>query len=330
MMKPQRGILRTCLIVALASLASVAAVASLTGSAQAKAPLAKPPLQPGWYRMMLGDFEITALSDGTVALPVDKLLTNTTPAKVDAALTGAYLKPPVETSVNAFLINTGTKLVLIDAGAGTLFGPTLGKLVASLKASGYKPEQVDEIYITHMHPDHVGNLVAGSKMAFPNAVVRAGKAEGEFWLTQANMDKAPNEAKDFFKGAMASVNPYVKAGKYKPIESDGELVPGIRAIAAPGHTPGHTIYEVESKGQKLMVLGDLIHVAAVQFPDPAVTIQFDTDSTKAAAERKKVFADLAKSGSFAAIAHISFPGIGQLRAEGAGYRWLPVNYSADK
>ena len=316
------GIL-TCLFVA------VAAVAVVDSPAQAGAALSKLPT-PGWYRMSLGDFEITALSDGTVALPVDTLLTNTTKAKVDAALKNAYLKAPVETSVNCFLINTGTKLVLIDAGAGNLFGPTLGKLITNLKASGYQPEQVDEIYITHMHPDHVGNLVASGKMAFPNAIVRAGKAEGEFWLTQANMDKAPNEGKDFFKGAMASVNPYVKAGKYKPIESDGELVPGIRAIAAPGHTPGHTIYEVESKGQKLVVWGDLIHVAAVQFPDPTVTIQFDTDSTKAAAERKKAFADAAKGGYFAAIAHISFPGIGQLRAEGAGYRWLPVNYSAGK
>jgi len=304
-------------------------LAAVAGLAQAKAPLAKTS-QPGWYRMMLGDFEITALSDGTVALPMDKLLTNTTPAKVEAALAQAYLKPPVETSVNGFLINTGSKLVLIDAGAGALFGPTLGKLVTSLKASGYQPEQVDEIYITHMHPDHVGNLVSNGKVVFPNAIVRAGKAEGEFWLTQANMDKAPDAMKAFFKGAMASINPYVKAGKYKPIESDVELVPGIRAIAAPGHTPGHTIYEVQSKGQKLMVWGDLMHVAAVQFPEPSVTIQFDIDSPKAAEARKKAYADAAKQSYFAAIAHVSFPGIGQLRSEGTGYRWVPMNYSAGK
>jgi len=303
-------------------------VAAVAGSAQAKAPLAKTS-QPGWYRMMLGDFEITALSDGTVPLPMDKLLTNTTPAKVEAALAQVYLKAPVETSVNTFLINTGSKLVLIDAGAGALFGPTLGKLVANLKASGYQPEQVDEIYITHMHADHVGNLVANGKLVFPNATVRAGKAEGEFWLTQANMDKAPDAFKDFFKGAMASLNPYVKAGKYKPIEGDVELVPGIRAIAAPGHTPGHTIYEVQSKGQKLMVWGDLMHVAAVQFADPSVTIQFDSDSPKAAEARKKAYADAAKQGYFAAVAHVSFPGIGQLRSEGTGYRWVPVNYNAN-
>jgi glyoxylase-like metal-dependent hydrolase (beta-lactamase superfamily II) len=320
MMKPQRGILSTCLVLALAALAS---------PALANAPLSKAST-PGWYRMMLGDFEITALSDGTVALPVDKLLTNTTPAKVEAALTRAYQKPQLETSVNCYLINTGSKLVLIDAGAGTLFGPTLGKLLISLKASGYQPEQIDEIYITHMHPDHIGNLAAGGKIVFPNAIVRAAKAEGEQWLSQANLDKAPDAAKDYFKGAMASVNPYVTAGKYKPFEGATELVPGIKAVPAIGHTNGHTIYEVTSKGQKLVVWGDLIHVAAVQFAEPAVTIQFDTDSKKAAAERQKVFADAAKQGYFAAIAHISFPGIGQLRVDGPGYRWMPVNYSAGK
>lgn len=320
MMKPPHGILLTCLVLALTALA---------GSAQANAPLSKLPT-PGWYRMMLGDFEITALSDGTVPLPMDKLLTNTTPAKVGAALARGALKSPVETSVNCYLVNTGSKLVLIDAGAGSLFGPTLGKLMVNLKASGYQPEQIDEIYITHMHPDHVGNLASGGKIAFANAIVRAAKAEADQWLSQANLDKAPDAAKDFFRGAMASVNPYATAGKFKPFEGQTDLVPGVRAIPAVGHTNGHTIYEIQSKGQKLVVWGDLIHVAAVQFATPSVTIQFDTDAKKAAAERKKDFADAAKQAYFTAITHISFPGIGQLRAEGAGYRWLPVNYSAGK
>jgi len=318
-MMPQRRILMTCLAVA------VAALVTVTGSAHAGAPFAK--IQaPGFYRMTLGDFEITALSDGTVPLPMEKLLTNTTPAKTDAALAKAYLKPPFDTSVNAFLINTGTKLVLIDAGAGALFGPTLGKLVAALKASGYTPEQVDEVYVTHMHGDHIGNLVSNGKIVFTNAVVRAGKADAEFWLSQANLDKAPDAMKDFFKAAQASITPYATAGKFKPIDAEGELVPGIRAVPASGHTPGHTIYEVSSKGQKLVVIGDLMHVAAVQFADPSVTIQFDSDPKAAAAARKKVFAEAAKAGSFLAIAHVSFPGIGQIRADGTGYRFYPVNY----
>jgi glyoxylase-like metal-dependent hydrolase (beta-lactamase superfamily II) len=313
--------MRRTLLMSLAVFALV-----LSNHAFAGAPLAKGQA-PGWFRMMLGDFEVTALSDGTVDLPVDQLLTNTTPAKVKTALGRAYMKAPVETSVNAYLINTGTKLVMVDAGAGGLFGPTLGKLVANLKASGYQPEQVDEIYITHMHPDHVGSLASNGKATFPNAVVRAHKLEGEFWLGQANMEKAPDAMKPFFQGAMASLNPYVASGKYKPFEGETELVPGVRAMPSIGHTPGHTVYVVESKGEKLVLWGDTMHVAAVQFPDPSVTIQFDVDSKKAAPERKKAYADAAKKGYFVGIAHVSFPGIGQLRTDGAGYRWLPVNYS---
>jgi glyoxylase-like metal-dependent hydrolase (beta-lactamase superfamily II) len=307
----------------------VALVGALSNSALAGAPLAKGQA-PGWFRMMLGDFEVTALSDGTVDLDTDKLLTNVTPAKLNAALSRAYLKPKVETSVNCYLINTGSKLVLIDAGAGGLFGPTVGKMLDNLKAAGYKPDQIDEIYITHMHADHVGSLAAAGKLVFPNATVRAHKAEGEFWLSPANMEKAPEAMKPFFQGAQASVGPYAAAGKYKPFEADGELVPGIRAVAALGHTPGHSMYIVESKGEKLVVWGDIMHVAAVQFPDPSVTIQFDTDSKKAAPERKKQYADAAKNGYFVAIAHVSFPGIGQLRTDGAGYRYFPVNYQRAK
>ncbi|HEX9391314.1 MAG TPA: MBL fold metallo-hydrolase [Usitatibacteraceae bacterium] len=310
--------------------AAVAAMATFallgSGIAQAAAPMVKTSA-PGYYRMMLGDFEITALSDGTVNLPMRDLLTNITKAQIDKAFARSYLRNPVETSVNGFLVNTGEKLVLIDTGAAGLFGPTLGNLVNNLKAAGYQPEQIDEIYITHMHADHVGGLMAGDKMVFPNAVVRADKHDADFWLSQANLDKAPEDKKGFFKGAMASVNPYVNAGKFKAFDGNTELVPGIKAIAAHGHTPGHSIYAVESKGQKLLLWGDLMHVAAVQFDNPAVTIKFDSDSKDAAVQRKKAYADAAKQGYLVAGAHLSFPGIGHLRAEGKGYVWVPLNYS---
>src|SRR5580658_2962445 len=133
---------------------AVCALAFLCGtSALAAAPQLKTQA-PGWYRMMLGDFEVTSLNDGTFPMDVDKVLSNVTPKQLDEDLSRSFLTKPVEESVNGFLINTGTKLVLVDTGAGTFFGPTLGKLVANLQASGYRPEQVDEIYITHMHPDH--------------------------------------------------------------------------------------------------------------------------------------------------------------------------------
>jgi glyoxylase-like metal-dependent hydrolase (beta-lactamase superfamily II) len=307
--------------------AAVALGMFLPTAAYAGAPQVKTQ-SPGYYRMMLGDFEVTALSDGTAALSVTKLLTNTTQAKVEKALTRSYLKDPVETSVNGYLINTGSKLVLIDTGAAGLFGPTLGNLLANLRAAGYQPEQVDEVYITHMHPDHVGGLMAGDKLAFPNATVRADKHDADFWLSQANMDAAPKDAKGFYQGAMASLNPYVAAGRFKPFDGDTELVPGIRATTSRGHTPGHSTYVVESQGQKLVLWGDLMHVAAVQFADPSVTIQFDTDPKAAAVQRRRAYADAAEHGYWVAAAHLAFPGIGHLRAEGKSYNWVPANYTS--
>lgn len=302
---------------------------SLTGlGVQAAAPQVKTQA-PGFYRMMLGDFEITALNDGTVDLPVDKLLKERQPGQVLRALRHAYLGVPLETSVNGYLINTGAKLVLVDTGAAGLFGPTLGRLQANLRAAGYQPEQVDEVYITHLHPDHVGGLLGpDGKPAFPNAVVRFDKRDADFWLSPEQMDKAPADAKGFFQGAMASLKPYQEAGRVQPFDGATELLPGLRAQPAYGHTPGHTVYTVESQGRKLVIWGDLMHVAAVQFSDPTVTIAFDTDSKAAMPQRRKAYAAAAEQGFYVAVAHVSFPGIGQLRPDGKGYRWLPANYSS--
>jgi glyoxylase-like metal-dependent hydrolase (beta-lactamase superfamily II) len=307
--------------------AALAVTLLLSASADAGAPQQKTQA-PGYYRLMLGEFEVTALSDGTFPMDADKLLTNVTPKQIDTALTRSFLKNPVEASVNGFLINSGSKLILVDTGAGTLFAPTLGKLLTNLKASGYRPEQVDEIYITHMHSDHVGGLSADGKPVFPNAIVRAAQQEADFWLSKAHMDAAPQDRRDGFQGAMSMLNPYVAAGKFKPFNGDTELVPGIRAAASPGHTPGHTVYVVESRGQRLVLWGDLMHVAAVQFPDPVVSLRFDMDSVMAAAQRKKVFADAAERGDWVAGAHLPFPGLGHLNAAGPGYAFVPVNYGA--
>jgi glyoxylase-like metal-dependent hydrolase (beta-lactamase superfamily II) len=310
----------------LAPLAAAACLAVAASPASASAPLAKSPA-PGYFRVMLGDFEITPLSDGTVDLPMDEVL-HQKPEQTKAELAASWLKLPLETSDNAFLVNTGSKLVLIDTGAGSLFGPTLGKLLASLKAAGYQPEQVDEIYITHFHADHVGGLSSkDGKPAFPNATLRASKQEADWWLSEANMNKAPADGKYTFQAAMAMVNPYAKAGRFKPFEGDALLVPGIRAHAAHGHTPGHTTYEVESRGQKLLLIGDLIHVQAVQMEHPEVTVGFDSDEKAAGAMRKKEFDAAAKGGYLIGGAHLSFPGMGHLRVDGKGYRWIPVNFT---
>jgi len=301
----------------------------LAAAAHAAAPQVKTQA-PGYYRMMLGDFEITALLDGILPLEPNKLLTNTKPAEVSALLKRSFHGEVVPTSVNAYLVNTGSKLVLVDAGAAKLFGPGLDQLHANLKAAGYQPEQVDAVVITHMHGDHIGGLIQDGKIAFPNATVYADKHDADFWLSAEMLEKAPKEMKMFFQGAQMVLNPYLSAGKFKAFEGDTEIVPGVKALATHGHTPGHAIYAVESKGEKLVLWGDLMHVAAVQFPKPSVTIQFDSDSKAAAAQRKKAFADAAKNGYWVGSAHLPFPGIGHLRVDGKGYQFVPVNYSQIK
>lgn len=289
----------------------------LAGAAAASAP-PQNTQAPGYYRMRLGDVEITALNDGTFGLNAAEVLTGITPAKLDEALERSFLREPVEESVNGFLVNTGTKLVLIDTGAGSFFGPTLGRLLGNLRASGYRPDQVDEIYLTHLHGDHVGGLIRDGKAVFANAVVRCARREADYWLSKDNPEKAAKEA----------LAPYIAAGRFKPFDGDAELVPGIRAVAAPGHTPGHTLYEVESRGETLLLWGDLMHVGAAQFPDPSVTAHYDVDSPAAAEQRKKFFAEAAEHRFWVGGAHLSFPGIGHLRAAGTGYTFVHANYSS--
>src|SRR5580658_273021 len=313
-----------------ATLMATLALAALTGVAVAGAPMQKAQA-PGYYRMMLGDFEVTVLSDGRLSFNVQELLTNITPAELDGDLARAFLKEPIDFSVNAFLINTGSKLVLIDTGCGGFYGPTVGKLVSNLQAAGYKPEQIDEIYITHMHGDHIGGLSSKDGQAvFSNAIVRAAKAEGDYWLSEAKMNAASADDKGGFQAAMAALKPYVAAKHYQPINGDVELVPGIRAIAAFGHTPGHTTYLVSSKDQNLLLWGDLMHVAAAQFPNPTVTIKFDSNSAAAAASRQRLFAEAAAKGYLVGGAHLSFPGLGHLHADESNksYTYVPSAYRA--
>ncbi len=137
--------------------------------------------------MRLGQFEVTALSDGTLELPVDKIFTKVSPSRIRSLLSRAYLSNEVTLTVNAFLVNTGTRLVLIDTGTGTsqMFGSRLGRLLSNLKASGYSPEQVDEIYVTHMHTDHIDGLMRDGKPSFTNAIGRADARETAFYLSQS-------------------------------------------------------------------------------------------------------------------------------------------------
>lgn len=292
-----------------------------------------PPMKaqaPGFYRMMLGEFEITALSDGTVDLALTRLLTGTTPARVEQALSRVFLSGEVETSVNAYLINTGSKLILVDAGDPPGLRPTLGKLTSNLRAAGYQPEQVDMVLITHMHRDHVGGLAAAGQAAFPNATVHVDAREAAHWLSAENMDRAPEATKRFFQVAMTATAPYLQAGRFKTFVGDTEFAPGIRSRRAPGHTPGHSTFIVQSKGRTLMLWGDILHAESVQFAHPKVGIQFDVDGDAAVAARERAFEDAAAQGYWIGASHLPFPGLGHLRAQGRGYVWVPANYAVPR
>jgi len=301
------------------------AVLLLPPAAGAAAPQARVP-NPGYYRMMLGDFEVVALSDGSHPFPVESVMIGTPPEAVARALAADDLTLPLQGSINAFLVNTGTRLVLIDTGAGALYGACCGQLLANLRAAGYAPEQVDEILLTHLHKDHVGGVLRAGKIAFPNAVLRVARTDADYWRDPASRAAAPEFLRSFFDSAAEALAPYAGAGRLRPFEVDAELVPGIRSLSEPGHTPGHTAYLVESRGQRLLVWGDIVHVAPVQLRDPQAALKYDSSDGDARRTRRALLARAAREHLWIGAAHIAFPGLGHVREDGAGYRWIPANY----
>src|SRR5438094_7010641 len=160
-----------------------------------------------------------------------------------------------------FLVNTGKQRILVDAGAGTWYGgKAFGRLATSLRSAGYTPEQVDLVLVTHLHSDHVGGLTTDDgKRVFPKADVYVAKAESDFWLSPEIAAKAPKDAQPFFRSAQAIASPYIKAGKWHTFSGSETIVDGMQVVPLPGHTPGHTGYEFSSKGQKILVWGDIVH-----------------------------------------------------------------------
>jgi len=294
--------------------------------ALASAPMAK--TQPGFYRMMLGDFEITALNDGVVDYLTTEVLPGATLEEIKTSLSATGLRDPVGMSYNAFLINTGTKLILIDTGTGgklqdsPLFRGT-GRLMVNLRAAGYRPEQIDDIYVTHLGPDHVGGLTLGTERAFSNATLHVPKGEMDIILQP---DKAPAWTKNWIPFWTSLIEPYRKAGKFSSFDGDVALTTGIRALATHGHSPGHTSYVVESRGQKLIVLGDLVLLGAMQFAQPSLISAFDSDPAAAVVQRKRILELSAEEDDWVAGGHLSFPAIGHVRARDGHYLWLPANY----
>ena len=284
---------------------------------------------PGFYRLKVGDLEVTALFDGTRVF--DQHWLNGTNVTMDGVVKALQEDPHMLDVVDSgFLVNTGKQLILVDAGAGTWWGGgALGRLAGSLRSAGYTPEEVDIVLLTHLHSDHVGGLTTqDGKRVFPNAEVYVAKAESDFWLSPEIAAKAPKDAQPFFQSAQAIAAPYIRAGRWHTFSGSEPIVDGMQLVPLPGHTPGHTGYEFSSKGQKILFLGDIVHAVRVQLRHPEVTVVFDIDQTAAAATRNQLLPKLAGEDVLIAGPHSSvFPPLGRLRKEGSGYSWVPVVFT---
>ncbi|WP_320726558.1 MBL fold metallo-hydrolase [Enterobacter sp. 118C5] len=299
----------------------------LVSAAWADAPAQVKQQVPGYYRLAVGEYEVTALFDGyndlspslLHGLSDDKIRKLLAQHKIDAER--------MPTAFNAFLVNTGKHLVMIDSGAGHCVPETAGQLVNNMKASGYRPEQVDTIFLTHLHLDHVCGLSdADGKALFPNATVYVPQGEADYWLDPAKEASAPANAKEYFAIARKALSEYKASGHLKTFVPPASPIPEVQTAYAVGHTPGSTVYRFASQGKAINFIGDLIHAPAVQFPHPEVSIRFDVDSKKAISSRAQEFNALAKDGEWMAAAHLPFPGIGHITAWQQGYSWNPVNY----
>jgi glyoxylase-like metal-dependent hydrolase (beta-lactamase superfamily II) len=307
----------------LATAAAITGSPSLTFAAAPKQQFQS----PGFYRMALGDLEITALLDGTLPLPLPEMYRNVTAEKAAELLKAAYRNIPTDTSVNAFLVNDGERLVLIDAGTGHYLGKEVGHLVSNLEASGYKASQVDHVILTHIHTDHSGGLVQDAKPVFENATVHVPKRELDFWLNTQPDVRPKDLNKQLFQEAEECLRPYLQRSRVEAFKEDQGVIAGFQSILRPGHTPGHSTIVVESGGRKLVFWGDITHGDIVQFKQPDVTIEFDVDREGAVRSRRRAFAEAIAQGYLVAGAHIAFPGIGNVVAEGEHFDWMPINYS---
>jgi glyoxylase-like metal-dependent hydrolase (beta-lactamase superfamily II) len=285
--------------------------------------------QPGYYQLLVGSVEVIALSDGTVPVSAMDLFHEANePERVSHLLEYAHLNDPVEVSINTYLLKMQNKLILVDAGAGELFGPKYGgKLITSLRAAGYQPEQITDILITHVHLDHSGGLTQKDSILFPNATVHVNKKEIDFWLKHIEPQKNEMKGITSARSSFMALKRYLDKGMVKTFEGDTTLFPGISTREYVGHTPGHTVFILENKNEKLVFWGDLIHIADVQLHGPELYNGFDFDKQKAVKQRQIAYDEAAREGYLVAADHISFPGIGRIGRRNNSLSWLPIHYS---
>lgn len=307
--------------------AAGATAASLVGApgrllAQAAA---TPPSSAPSYTRTVGDAEVTVFLDGHFLL--EQAWINTVePATVASGLEAAYLDPTsaVPLPITAYVVRRGDEVTLLDAGAGASLGPTAGALAQRLTAAGLPPETITRLLVSHMHPDHIGGMLAGEAAVFPNATVRVSDVELAFWTDDARAAAAPEGTMGWFDLARAVAATY--RGRITTFTGEADLGDGISAVPLPGHTPGHTGYRVSDGDAQLLLWGDSTSLASLQFSHPETGIVFDTDSALAEQTRRRVL-DMARADRLlVAGTHLPFPGFGHVERRGEAYAWVPEEW----
>ena len=266
----------------------------------------------------IGDIEIATVSDGILNMNLTYFVGIT--QDECARLSGWPIQGPIPLSVNAYLLQFGGKRALVDAGCGSTMGPTLGKLPENLRSSGVDPNSIDYVLLTHIHPDHSNGLVNDDgEAAYPNAEVIVSAADAEFAL-----DRDPStESNDFRKrGMVAARRAFAPYRERTRRVSGGEIFAGITACPQPGHTPGHTGWLISSRNDALLIWGDIIHIAGVQFERPDAALSFDLDPDMARQARQRVLDWVATDRVRVAGSHIDLPSYGHVARKGTGYTFV--------
>ena len=278
---------------------------------------------PGVYRYKLGSFELTAINDGAVRAKPEALVTNQMVSEVHKALTAALLpSEQVTIPFTALVVNTGKNMVLIDTGFADNASATTGWLLRNLAPAGIDPGDIDTILISHFHPDHISGIRAKSGVAnFPNAEVMVPNSEWIYWNDTGEESRALDRWKPAFRNVGRVFGPI--ESKVRRFEYDRELVTGITAIDARGHSPGHAGFAVVSGDSKLLVIGDATIIPAIFVRNPEWHFSADMDPPTAVANRRRLL-EMAASERMRVVGyHFPFPAVGYVVKEGSGYDFVP-------